>query len=322
MEENVKNRYSILFFLNLTSLLFIQSVFCDNFRNEIGNLKKGIVPSVSPILGGIFPAGYVVSSISSEKNLSADSVKYGAIGASFAGSIVSYFLYNRTPIGIKNQAKKLLETLRSEDNLLGIKEDYIQAEHVSNIDYDALFTKFYTDIQHPEDLNSKIECLKCVNDYSYYTLQEIKWLIPKLRQLQKNGDQESGNLASKLIIYDSFVRSLRIKCSSLISTLQEQLRLNQSNQIKADHQKANVKSKTHTIEFKKDKNRRENLKAIHELRKVVYDWRWLISSGLAASVGGSSTIQAFCMKKPLLVMVLGIGIAGTLFLPPLSSHGR
>ena len=101
---------------------------------------------------------------------------------------------------------------------------------------------------------------------------------------------------------------------------EDRMILRQNNRIAAEQQKINAKYKKDEIEHKKDENRRENIKAFRELRKVLYDWRWLISSGILLSGGrlyvGSETVRNLCKRCFPVVIALGVGIGGTLFSSP------
>ncbi len=315
----MKRFCSILICLSVTVSFFTQTEMYNILNKEINNLRKGIVPSLSPTLGEIFPVGYLVATFFQKNPLMTNSRKlYGFIGTSIIGTRFAYWLYSRTAEGIEKQAYRLLEEIEDEAKPFGIKKSYNRVQLENDVDYALILTEFCADIQYPQNLNSKIEHLKLINDYFYRTLQKIKWLVPKLKQLQKDDDRESiCHLYEKLNWYHRFIRNLRNKCIEQIHAYEDQMILRQNNRIAAEQQKINVKYKQDEIEYKKDANRRENIKVFRELRKVLYDWRWSISSGILLSIGESKVVKNICKKYPLVAIVLGIGVVGTLFSSPL-----
>ncbi len=320
----MKQFRSILLCLSITTSFFTQTEIYNNLKQEISNLREGIVPSLSPTLGGIFPMGYLIATFFQQDPLMTNSSKlYGFIGTSIIGTSFARWLYNRTAEGIEKQADRLLEEIEDEAKPFGIKKSYNRVPSENDVDYALILTEFCADIQYPQDLNSKIEHLNLINDYFYRTLQKIKWLTPKLKQLQKDDARERNNLYQKLNWYHRFIRNLRNKCIEQMHAYEDRMILRQNNRVAAEQQKINAKYKKDEIEHKKDENRRENIKAFRELRKVLYDWRWLISSGILLSGGrlyvGSETVRNLCKRCFPVVIALGVGIVGTLFSSPLAN---
>jgi len=245
---------------------------------------------------------------------------YEVFVSGIAGMSLSYWLYGRTPEGIKKQAYKLFEKIEDNTQLFGIKKNYDIVPSENDEIYTLIFNRFFVDIRDAQDLNIKIEHLKSANDYFYTVLQKIKWLIPKLKHLQKDDDEESGSLHRKLNWYRSFIGNLKNKCVDQIQTYEDQMIWRQNNQAAAEKQKIATEQQKVNLQYKKNKNRRENVKVIRELRRVLYDWRWLISSAITLSVGGSETIKNLCKKYPQVAILLGVGVGGTLFSFPLSNQ--
>ncbi len=319
----MKRFCSILIYLSITASFFtqteiFQTELYNNLNQGINNLREGIVPSLSPTLGGVFPMGYLIATFFQKNPLATNSRKlYGLIGTGIIGISFAHWLYSRTAERIEKQAYRLLEEIEDEAKPFGIKKSYNRVQSENDVDYALILTEFCADIQYPQDLNSKIKHLKLIDDYFYRTLQKVKWLTPKLKQLKKDDDRESiCNLYEKLNWYHRFIRNLRNKCIEQMHAYEDQMILRQNNRVAAEQQKINMEYKKDEIEHKKDANRRENIKWFRELRKVLYDWRWLISSGMVLS-GGSETIRNLCKRYPKVAIVLGLGIGGTLFSVPL-----